>query len=300
MTIEPRLRVSHDLETFRPRVDYNMPSATYNDMVALRSGDLKFLVDNTPAQFEARKQLSSEALLLGLATHCMILTAADFEEEFAILPTGLNMKSPKDRLFVEEYSRLNEDRHLLRPDMVERALRMADAVMSHPEARMLLEGSLAEVSIIQRRPHPLGGAPIMTKCRIDAIPHDYPYLLELKTSRDASWRGFRDAIETMHYDLSAWMYRDMANQQPDLLDRMLGGGGFESVVMIAVENEEPHQVAVYELLPGFMETGKELHDAALLRYAHVLQARALAQRPDGYANGIQPMGPSGRRRTIVY
>ena len=130
-------------------------------------------------------------------------------------------------------------------DVYDTACRMRDAVLAHPDAAaLLLICPLREHEIAWSDGlHQFGG-------RIDAAgPRT---ILDLKTARDASPRGFgREVAARLYYGQLAW-YQD-------------GYGGGAECYLIAVESSAPYAVGVYQLSADYLRAGRRLADELLAR-----------------------------------
>jgi hypothetical protein len=102
----------------------------------------------------------------------------------------------------------------------------------------------------------------MLKVRPDALSVAHPVIVDLKTTRDASYSGFIKAIQNLHYHLSAAMYLEGVNQCRELLEHTRHFA-YTKFVFVCVENEPPYPTAVYELAPEYIELGKVLYRRAM-------------------------------------
>jgi len=108
---------------------------------------------------------------------------------------------------------------------------MADALTHHVEARRLLElPAQPERTIFWQ----YGDVPF--KSRLDKDLQRL--ILDLKTTKDASLRGFSRAVEEFGYHLQDDLYRAAKYQADNERAEML---------YIAIESDEPHRVGVHEI-----------------------------------------------------
>ncbi len=121
---------------------------------------------------------------------------------------------------------------------------MCRRVKEHPEAARVLAAGEAEVSHFDVDLW----SGVGVKCRPDWTATDGT-LVDLKSARDASPRGFARAAADLGYHLQAAHYL-----------RMLAA---ERFLFVAVEPEPPHLTAVYELDQDALRRGLQLVDRAL-------------------------------------
>jgi hypothetical protein len=161
----------------------------------------------------------------------------------------------------------------LKGDVLDGAKAMADAVLTHPGARVIFEAEGdVEVSFYWT------ARGVECKGRADKLAaiHDGLAVVDLKSARDASPGGFaRDAAK---FD-----YRIQGGSYSDALGTITGEDHLSfPVVFVAVETEPPHLVGLYSLAPWDVDAGRQRwHDALDL----LTQCRATSEWP-GYATEI--------------
>lgn len=195
-------------------------------------------------KFELENKKESTATLnFGSAAHKWILEKETFYEEFAILPSGLNLKTKADREIRDYFLEINEDKIAISADEFEQIKEMREAIDSHPIARKLLTGRV-EQSFFWND----ADTGIECKCRPDCINDDLKVLVDYKTTRDCSGTRFeRDCIK-FAYDLQAGMYTE------GIFNNELEQYGFSFVVQ---ESSKPYAVRVYNCDIGFIQQGYE-------------------------------------------
>lgn len=238
----------------------------YDALYYVRSSDLKFLADKTPAHL-AHKRLNpepiSEAMAVGLALHCQLLEPDNFKRDFCLLPSELDLRKYRDREFLEEFKQINAGKIFLQSKWMADIVGMATSVQSHPSASQLLQNTEREMSVrwtevVCDDDDPGKVEEVLCKSRLDAFSKERGFLGELKSTKDASPSGFRREIEEFHYHLSAAMYFRGAN--------LHSGDAFKNFVFIAVENFAPYLCAVRELSPEYLDDGLELYEKMLRKY----------------------------------
>lgn len=144
------------------------------------------------------------------------------------------------------------------------AIAMNRAVRQHPAAAALLQSGKAEQSFWWDDP----ATGLRCKCRPDWLNGA---VVDLKTTNDASPRGFAKSVATFRYHVQASHY--------------LAGLGVERFYFIAVEKAYPHPVAVYELDAEALQLGNELRQRDMRVIA---DCRATGEWP-GYSTGVETL-----------
>ena len=225
--------------------------SNYEQSPAINQSALKMLLDKTPAHFyqahfgESEPTKESDCLILGRATHCLVLEPQSFCDQFAQFEGGKRTKAGK-----EEYAALvTSGKSVISLKLLEQAENVAAAIRNHPTASKLLDGCETEVEVFGE----LEG--VKTKSRLDAIKKNV--IIDLKTCEDASPKGFQRSIEKYHYDLQAAFYTDAANAK--------------SFVFIAVEKTAPYCIGIYFASESLLENGRRKYRKALETYKTCLE-----------------------------
>lgn len=126
----------------------------------------------------------------------------------------------------------------------------AEAVLAHPAAKQLFaQPSDSEVSVFVTDPV----TNVDVRARFDFLPTDFGLgapsrvAVDLKTTRDASVKGFTRSVAEYGYDVQRAWYLDAL--------RWLTGETAE-MVFVAVEKEPPYLVAVHQLPTIWAEMGE--------------------------------------------
>jgi hypothetical protein len=127
---------------------------------------------------------------------------------------------------------------------------MAEAVMSHPTAKALLEQpGAAEASVFAQ----VDGVDV--RARFDFLPEQGErrrVAVDLKSTRNASERAFTRSIADYGYDVQRSWYLDTLNAATGPMPN-----GYEpELVFIAVEKEPPYLTAVFQLPTVWTEMGR--------------------------------------------
>lgn len=121
---------------------------------------------------------------------------------------------------------------------------MAESVLAHDLARSWLEmPGHAEASMFATDPE----TGIRLRCRFDYLPDDDRAALDLKTTLDASRRGFMRRAHELKYHMSRAFYLHTAE---------LAGHARKEMVFIAVENTGHYPVGVYQFSFAQVQRGE--------------------------------------------
>lgn len=178
----------------------------------------------------------SDAMDLGTVAHAAILEPHIIEDLIVeITPEVLTSNGQRRGKAWDAFAKENEGKILFAPGDIRRVRAMQAACYKHPIAGALLrrEGPTEDSLFIE-----CNKSGLQRKCRIDK--HTDDFIVDLKTTADASPAGFARTIANLDYEFSAAWYVDVTEQFT---------GQRKDFVWIVVSVEPPHAVRVYNLLP---------------------------------------------------
>lgn len=222
----------------------DLEESLYHSRPELSSTQARDLL-KTPALYKFNLTAPREpkqAFDVGTAAHSKILGVGAgivvYPEEH-LTPSG----NVSTKAATVEWAQAQRDAGLVPVGTVEaeRVDAMAEAVLADPDAREVLERiSGREVSIITD----VEGVPV--RARFDM--YDGTHAGDLKTTRDASPRGFNKSIASFGYHLQEQWYRDAHKAET--------GRELESFEFVVVEAAPPHLVAVYDVDFSYREAAR--------------------------------------------
>lgn len=221
---------------------------------------------------EREEEEPSKALRLGSAIHGAALEPEKFGEEFAVAPK-CDRRTKAGKASYADFVLDSAGKTVLTADEGELVRRVAESVRAHPTAAFLLGEGRPELSAFWRDEK----TGELCRCRPDWAREGL--LIDLKTTQDAGYHGFRRSAWQFRYHVQAAFYLDgwaAAGNEPA-----------QSFVFIAVEKTPPFAVAVYYASEDMVRLGREEYRADLDLYA---ACRKADQWP-GYPTDIQQLDP---------
>ena len=197
------------------------------------------------------------AMRLGTFVHTAVLEPNDLDRRYAVCATrkGSTTYNKLIEKGIEPVTQAQWDQ----------ALAMCDAVRNHPEAAWLLSEGKAEQSVWWDDEQ----FEMRCKCRPDWWNGDI--VIDLKTTQDASPRGFALSVAKWRYHVQQMHY--------------LQGTEAARFIFVAVEKEYPFNVGVYELDNEACGIGEELRQRDMNR---IKICKERNQWP-GYSNDISTL-----------
>jgi len=227
----------------------NLAEHLYHDRThGYSSSDIKMLLKSTPYHFkyfhDKPATPPTEAMKLGSMLHGQVLRPEAMDEEITVMP-DFNLRTKDGRANKEQFLEDNPHKLVITPKQWEEGMRMADSVSKNDQAMELLEGSIRERSMWAEAM----GLPI--RARADAYKKNA--LLELKSTRDASFDGFRRQIANLKYHVSLIHYAVCLEQCVPEIESVSN----MEYYFICVENSEPYTTAVYKASQNMIDEAWE-------------------------------------------
>lgn len=208
----------------------------------------------SPAKFQwnLTHPRTSKSYDIGHAVHARVLgtglQAVAYPEELLAANGAASTKAAKD------WAAEQRDAGFVPMKAVEVKVvrKITDAVLANEEARRILEQPHRETSVFASSPEGVD-----VRARFDV--YGETEAADLKTTTDASARGFlRHVVDYGYFVQEAW-YRDV--------HKFATGNALERFRFIAVETSGPYQVAVHTLDDLFVAIGTDLARIARETYA---------------------------------
>lgn len=211
----------------------------------------------SPAHYKHGEFKQTAAMFTGSATHAAILEPDLFAKQYVTLPSGKDRRSSEYKALCAEYG---TDNVLVSSDAYQIKM-MQQAVQKNSKARQWLyeEEGRNELSVYAKDPE----TGVLVRCRFDRLLNR-GFSPDLKTTVDASHRGFSNAIAKYGYAFQAAFYLDTYYWATG---QRLEGFGF-----LAVESKAPYNVMCYRLDDESIEVGRSQYRAALNKYAECLES----------------------------
>lgn len=187
------------------------------------------------------------ALIEGSLCHSMILEPDKTELEFIVSPE-FNKRTNAGKALYQEFLTLHGDKKAVSAEQWEKCQHMRDEVFNHEAAAYWLSDGEPETSWFFT--HELSG--LECKVRPDWLRRD-GVIVDLKTTDDASPKGFVKSVANYSYHVQAAFYMDALKAS--------------RFIFVVVEKSAPFAVAVYELDEEAISQGRKMYEQALLTIA---------------------------------
>jgi hypothetical protein len=232
----------------------DMTNEEYHAHHAFGSTAVKTAANKSIAHLFGAERKESPAFALGSAVHAMLL-----EPEKDLIVRGPETRRGKawsdlkDECDASGKILLTEADYTLANNMADACLqnRMANHLLTNPDM-------LAEASFFATDPD----IDIDLKTRPDGLLRQAGIVLDIKTTQDASPRGFDRSVRQFGYDLQAAFYMHVLK---------LNGIRVENFIFICIEKDAPHVTACHELSEMYLRHAHNRMIAALHDIKHAIE-----------------------------
>jgi hypothetical protein len=190
----------------------------------------------------------SDAMLIGSATHKLVLEGRSFKKEFSVFDGRKAGKA------WTEFKESHQGTDIITQNQYDDIRKMRDAVMRNPEANKLLSGGEAERSVVWRDDE----TQVLCRARADyqKTTNGSKILVDLKTCMSAEPEKFAKDLINLGYPLQEAMYRE--------------GFQADAFAFVCVE-KVTNTVQVYTLDDLFDQAGNFIFRQALEQWADCLK-----------------------------
>ena len=217
----------------------------------------------SPAHFKADQEQESEqkdCFDFGSAYHSMILEPDKFDTEFFVLYEDTiieiliseGAKKPRATNKYKDWYMEQEDiaagRTIIDTPTYKHIVAMRDTIYRHRYAKSLLSGGMSEQSFYCDLEF-YDGEKIKCRIRPDKVNIDKRIHISLKTTRDASIRGFAKQSANFEYHISDAMYTD-------ILEKCYYNGRAFNTIVICQETIYPYAFNMFELSNQYLGQGR--------------------------------------------
>ena len=250
----------------KPGIYSDIPFKEYLEIDAVSNSYLGRL-EKCPANALIQEG-DTKAMRIGRALHSLVLEGSEgFNRDFAVAPI-VNKRTNAGKAELIDFAEANKEKDTIDIEEEELIIAMDHAIRSHPLASSILSEGVVEQTIIWKDRE----TGILCKGRVDHLPpREKRIAVDVKTTQDASPRGFLNSCVKYGYARQNSFYTDGLNEQFTDNSKMENGvltegtdAPYDGFVFVVVEKTVPFRVEVYTLDDAFVERGR-------LKYKNLLK-----------------------------
>ena len=230
-------------------------------------------INKTPRHYQYRyldgnKTKPTKPMIFGSAFHSYILEREKFNDEFVIIPhfVGTGSRDKKQKFELE-----NSHKTIITMDDMKIIMGMDKSIQEHPTASKLINQRGIVEKMFNWHDTTTGAN---CKCKPDKIIDKF--ILDLKSTDDASPIGFKFSAKKFRYHVQSAMYFD--GLQANNVET-------KTMIFIAVEKTAPYLVGLYFYELDEMAEGRREYKENLKTYVDCLESGVWP----GYSEKIVPL-----------
>jgi len=221
----------------------NLTQQQYIELEGINQSALQNLYRGTKYfDYKINNNIPTKEMIFGTQVDEYVLTPKFFKEKYFILAEKIDKRTKEGKKKSEELEETlkNECKTLITQDELDILKNVHASLMSHKWSAKFLRKFQPQICYDFSVEDEKENWCIDCKCRIDGLieTKKEPIIFDLKTTSDATFDGFTKKIFTYGYHIQAAFYLDGYYKNT---------GKHAKYYIIAIENKEPFQVAVYEL-----------------------------------------------------
>ena len=235
----------------------------YQDREHLTNSMLGWLKES-PAYFKSqidKQSAATDAMIFGTAFHSYVLEPDKFKSQYYVLPK-IDRRTKKGKEEYAEHLKNAGDCVIINTDQYNKILGMGESIANNKTLNDLLSLSnskMESVNVWEEKVRDDNDETHIIKCKslIDMIKQDDDLVVDLKTT--SSVKSFTSSIRKFGYDRQAAYYLRglQANNIVSPEARFL---------FVAVEKDDPYEIAMFELDQSIMDVANSEIDDLLRLY----------------------------------
>lgn len=271
MRIKGYLDFHEDLKNGMPHGVYRgVPNDIYHSFPAISSsqmGDLMKSNEHWRAEQEKVREYKAH-FDLGSALHTYTLERDRWNEDVRIEPEGINRRTNAGKEQWAAWLESSTGKTILQRKQIQTIEKMHENLTKNEDFREVMAEGVAETSIFGE----MKG--VDARCRPDWWAKKRNFLIDLKTTQDASPEKFPDHIYNFGYHRQAAFYMDLFKEVTGI---QLDGYG-----IIAVETKPPYAVCSHQMHRDFLDIGREEYEIAIARYRLAIKEKKYSAYETGF------------------
>jgi|TARA_R100000084_G_scaffold55942_1_gene23574 hypothetical protein len=223
----------------------------YDDHMYITNSKLKLYLENPPRKFQHLIDCPpkpSAAMKFGTAFHMLVLEDKEFSKHYAVEPDSIDKRTTLGKATLLKFNESLNGREAV-PYKDFSLMQSMNANLKVSKNYSLLENCNQFEKIYLWKNETLD---ILCKGKLDAVNTRDKYIVDLKTTRDASPKAFKETIINQKYHMQAAFYCDAL--------------GYKDYYIYAIEKSKPHCICVYKISEDLIKMGRDMYIALIKHY----------------------------------
>ena len=229
----------------------------YEDCMYMSNSMIKLFLDKCPKYFAYKIEnpiKPTQAMKLGTAFHVLALEGLNKFTENYIQEPDVDKRTTLGKTTLAKFNNRLNNREPMSTKNYNLIMSMYEQLCEHKHISILKDCTEMEKIYLWKNED----LDILCKGKFDAVCSKNKYIVDLKTTRDASPSGFKELLMNAKYHMQAAYYLDAL--------------GYDDYYIIAIEKDKPHCICTYKLSKEMINKGRELYMNALKSYKSIIMS----------------------------
>ena len=244
-----------------PLID--MPNKEYHQDDAKSSTDMRNILKSEELFMSKLNEIiePTKAMQQGTALHTYFLERDKFEDQVAVKSLDIKLTTKAGKEWLAE----QKDKIIIDEEFFN-IFPVIEQKINSKASDIFRADGVKEASFFWKDKYDID-----CKCRPDYLSPDFSYMIDLKTTTDASPRGFKSSVIKFNYAVQAQFYIRGIEQCTDIKPRKF--------YFIVIEKNKPYHVELYDLDESWLSIADKEIDEALYRIDNLRERNYV---PNGY------------------
>ena len=234
----------------------------YDDHMYMTNSTLKMFIDKCPRAFQhiLNNPIKATApMKFGTAFHMLVLEDKQFSKHYLVEPDSIDKRTTIGKATLQKFNESLNGREAVSY----KDFSLMQGMNAHLKASK--HYSLLENCNQFEKIYLWNNDTLKIKCKgkIDAINTIDKYIVDLKTTRDASPKVFKETIVNQKYHMQAAFYCDAL--------------GYKDYYIYAIEKTKPYCICVYKMSEDMLKAGRLMYTQAIIDYKAYVHGGELPQ-----------------------
>ena len=223
---------------------------------------LKMFIDKCPKAFQHvidNPIKATAPMKFGSAFHMYVLEGEEFTKHYAVEPDGIDRRTTLGKTTLLKFNENLNGREAISHKDFSLILNMTMELVDNEHYSLLSNCTQFEkIYLWKNELHD-----ILCKGKLDAVNTRKKYIVDLKTTRDASPEAFKEIIINQKYHMQAAFYCDAL--------------GYKDYYIYAIEKSKPHCMCVYKMSEDILKAGRLMYTQAIIEHKAYMHGGKLPQ-----------------------
>ena len=227
----------------------------YEDCMYMSNSMLKVFIEKCPRYYVHRLEnplRASAAMKFGTAFHMLTLEGIDEFNKHYIEEPDVDKRTTLGKVTLEKFNKKRGNREAVSKKDTHKLMGMYSQLSENKNFNLIEDCNEIEQIYLWKNKD----LDILCKGKFDAVNTKGKYIVDLKTTRNASPENFTELIVNAKYHMQAAYYLDAL--------------GYDDYYIVAIEKDAPYCICTYKLSKKIIEQGRELYMGGLTYYKSIM------------------------------